>query len=282
MKTLDLSSNEAPIRVTVLMPFHRLDPYLELAVQSILDQSFPDFELLLIADTRLLGQEKSIMALAKEDPRVRLLPSLPVGGLAAGLNIGIAQARGEYIARMDSDDISMPNRLAAQVTHMDKYPEIAVLGSRLTLIDEGGLKIRQEYPYYENDQAIRSVLPLRNPMPHPALMFRRTVLIALGGYKYAHSAEDWELLIRLARNRTWQLHNLDATLVLYRRHASQITRPELTRTVFLETSAFLFAELLRTGSPKYAAAMLIKLPLLVRVRLAWRKLRGKSMEANQT
>ncbi len=261
-------------RVTVLLPCHRADNYLQQAIASVLQQSMPNFELLIIADARLLGQEEKILQFACGDPRVSLLPSLVVGGLAAGLNLGISRAKGDYIARMDSDDICLRDRLAVQAQYMDEHEDIAALGAKLELIDESGIKLDRSYPFYETDKEIRSILPMRNPMPHPALMFRKKVLLAVGGYKYAHSAEDWELFIRIARDRSYRLQNLNQVLVQYRRHASQITRPELTSAVFYETSAFLFSEFLRTASPKYLAGIFIKLPWLVHMRLALRRFRA--------
>ena len=262
-------------RVTVLLPCHRADEYLRVAIESILQQTLTDFELLILLDKRLWGQEAEVLRFTKSDPRAVLVPSLAVGGLAAGLNLGISRARGEYLARMDGDDISLPQRLAAQVEFLDRHPDIVAVGSRLRLIDEHGRELSQAYPFYQTDREIRAVLPLRNPMPHPALMFRKSVLFELGGYKYAHSAEDWELFIRMARVKGNGLHNLDQTLVQYRRHASQITRPELTGAVFYETAAFLFSEWLRTGSLKYLFAIGIKLPFVVRTRLALRSWKGR-------
>lgn len=281
MRTPPAAEEKTP-QVSVLMPFHRVDAFLEEAIRSMLHQTFRDFELLLIADARLGSVEREMEQLSGGDPRVRVLPGLSVGGLAANLNLGISEARGEYIARMDSDDISLPERLEAQLRFLQQHREIAVLGARLTLMDEYNRTIQQTYPFYETNAAVRAVLPMRNPMPHPALMFRKEVLLALGGYKYAHSAEDWELLIRLARNRQWHLHNLDQVLVQYRRHSAQITRPELTRTVFYETAAFLFGEFLRTGRPAYLFAIMVKLPLLVRARLLVRRVRGGAVPVPQT
>ena len=262
--------------VTVLLPCHRADDYLRIAIDSILQQSLRGLELLLITDARLRGQEEAVLRLTQGDPRVRLVPSLLVGGLAAGLNLGVSEAQGEYIARMDGDDISLPQRLATQADYLDAHPDIAVVGCRLEMMDEHGTPLKRRYPFYETDREIRAVLPLRNPMPHPGLMFRRETLLAVGGYKYAHSAEDWELFLRIARDKTRKLHNLNQVLVRYRRHAAQITRPELTSAVFYETSGFLFTELLRTGSPKYLLAILIKMPWVVRSRLALRRLRGRA------
>lgn len=269
-------------RVSVLMPFHRIDAYLTRAVESMLSQRFTDFELLLIADARLGDVVREVRANCGDDARLKVLPSLAVGGLAAGLNLGISHALGHYIARMDSDDVSLPGRLAEQVAYMDRHGDVAVLGARLTLMDEFDREIQQTYPFYETDRAIRAVLPLRNPMPHPALMFRKEVLVAMGGYKYAHSAEDWELLIRLARNNQWKLHNLDQVLVHYRRHSGQVTRPELTQIVFYETAGFLFTEFLRTWRFKYLAAIAIKLPVLARARLLLRRVRGEHVPVLQT
>jgi glycosyltransferase involved in cell wall biosynthesis len=256
------------------MAIYRVDAYLSAAIQSILQQTFSDFELLIVLDTRSHDMRDTILSLCVGDSRVKLLESPPLGGLALALNLGIAAARGEYVARMDGDDICLPDRLATQVRYMDDHPDVAVLGCKIQMIDEDGTKVARPYPFYETDRQIRDVLPLRNPMPHPALMYRKSVLLAIGGYKYAHSGEDWELFIRIARDKNRKFHNLDRVLFEYRRHAAQGTRPDLMRAVFLEAAAFLFSEFLRTGSPKYLLGMLLKFPPLLKTRNALRKLAG--------
>lgn len=256
------------------MPVHRADPYLAAAIESILRQTFSDFELLMVKNSSARELHDMITQAAAGDERVTMIEAPQIGGLALALNLGIAAARGEYIARMDGDDLSLPDRLMRQVRYMEAHSGVAVLGCRVQMIDENGDEVARPYPFYESDREIRRILPLRTPMAHPALMFRKDVLLEIGGYKFGHSSEDWELLIRIARKREWKLHNLDCVLFHYRRHSAQITRPERTKAVFQDTAGYLFSEFLRTFSWKYLAGMVIKHPLVVRARVAARRLSG--------
>ncbi|MFZ0662031.1 MAG: glycosyltransferase [Acidobacteriaceae bacterium] len=265
--------NQVP-RVSVVMPVDRVDPYLEPAIESILRQAYSDFELLLVENSRKRELHEMILRATAGDARVRILEAPRIGGLALALNLGIAAARGEYIARMDGDDVSLPERIEEQVRYMDAHPDVAVLGCRIQLIDEKGSKVARPYPFYETDRQIRRILPFRTPMPHPALMLRREVLLAVAGYKYGHSAEDWEMLIRIARDPSRKFHNLDRVLFEHRRHSAQVTRPDLIRAVFSDTAAFLFSEFLRTWSWKYLAGICLKHPLVVKARRTGRRLQG--------
>ncbi len=269
-----IPAHDGAPRVSVVMAINRIDAYLKLALDSILNQSFADFELLIVVDARSRELHGTIFDLCMGDQRVKILESPSLGGLALALNLGIAASRADLIARMDGDDISLPERFVQQVRYLDEHPEVAVVGCRVELIDENGNAVTRRYPFYESNREIRKILPFRTPMPHPALMLRKGVLLAVGGYKYAHSAEDWELFIRIARDDRWQFHNLDRVLFQYRRHPLQGTRPELIRAVFLDTASFLFSEFLRTLSWRYLAGICLKHPWLLKTRNSIRQLLG--------
>ena len=114
MTTQPFSSNNIP-RVTVIMAVNRVDEYLRAAIESILEQTFHEFDFLIIVDAACRHLEEEVRRLGAGDRRVRILEAPSLGGLAFALNMGIAEARGEYIARMDGDDISRPDRLQEQV-----------------------------------------------------------------------------------------------------------------------------------------------------------------------
>jgi O86/O127-antigen biosynthesis beta-1,3-galactosyltransferase len=264
-------NDEIP-RVTVLMALNRLDGYLGPAVESILQQTFREFEFLIIADAACSHLKDELRRLGAGDRRVRILTAPPLGGLAFALNMGIAEARGEYIARMDGDDISRPERLQEQVRYMDEHRDVAVLGCRVQLINAKSEKVKRQYPYFQSDKDIRRVLPFRNPLPHPALMLRKSAVFAVHGYKYGHTSEDHEMFIRMARNREIKFCNMDKVLFDYRRHDLQATRlgPRM-RVSYLEISGFLFVEFLSTHSPKYLFGMFVIHPWVRRLRMVIRK-----------
>lgn len=265
-------SNHHP-RVSVLMALNRVDSFLELAIDSILQQTFQDFELVIVVDSGCGGVDAALPENCRQSPKVRLIEAPPVGGFVYALNTGIAASRGKYIARMDGDDISAPDRLNEQVAYLDAHPEVAVVGCRARLIDAEGNTLERRYPYFQSNEQIRSVLPYRNPLLHPALMFRKDALLAVGGYKYGHTSEDHELFIRMARNPNIKFHNLEKELFAYRRHELQATRPGRIRVSFVEISGFLFTEFLLTYSPKYLFGMFIIHPWVRGIRMSFRKLR---------
>jgi glycosyltransferase involved in cell wall biosynthesis len=264
-------SNDCP-RVSVLMALNRVDGYLGPAVESILQQTFREFEFLIIVDAAWRSLRDEVARLGAGDPRIKILQAPPLGGLAFALNMGIAEARGEYIARMDGDDISRPDRLEEQVRYMDEHGDVGVLGCRVQLINAQSEKVSREYPYFESDKDIRRVLPFRNPLPHPALMFRKSTLFAVHGYKYGHASEDHEMFIRMARNPEIKFCNMDRLLFDYRRHDTQGSRlGPRARVCYLEISGFLFVEFLSTHSPKYLFGIFVVHPWVRGLRMLIRK-----------
>lgn len=125
--------------------------------------------------------------------------------------------------------------------------------------------------FYENDNSIRSVLPYRNPLLHPCLMIKKSLLYDLGGYKYGHMSEDHELFIRAARFPEVKFHNLNKVLFQYRRHSNQITSILNAEKNFYEICGFLFTEFLLTKNPKYILGMFIVHPSIRRLRLHIKK-----------
>lgn len=171
--------------------------YLIQAVNSIIGQSFQEWEMLLYDDgSDDLGRE-IIGAISSLDQRIRLIRCEEHHSLAYGLNESIKQARGEYIARMDGDDISHPERLQAQCEFLDAHKEYMWIGSGVKLIDECG-SIWGEYRYPEEPQATDFLS--FSPYAHPSVMIRREPLIEHGGYIPGNvpcRGEDYELFMRL-------------------------------------------------------------------------------------
>lgn len=260
-------------RVSVVMALNRIDSYLEPAVRSILAQTFNDFEFLIIVDAGCGGVNAELPAVCRHDPRIRIIEAPSIGGFVYALNTGIAEAKGEFVARMDGDDISKPDRLMEQVAYLDDHKDVGVLGCRAQLIDSHSQILVRQYPYFQSNEDIRRVLPYRNPLLHPALMFRKETLFSVGGYRYGHTSEDHEMFIRMSRNSKIKFHNLDKVLYEYRRHDSQATRPERIRVSYFEISGFLFTEFLMTHSPKYLFGMLVVHPWARKTRMLFRRMR---------
>lgn len=190
------------------------DALLDRAIVSCLGQSFEDFELLIIAngvDAEAIGD--AIGNRYAYDQRVRVVVT-HIYLLNFSLNLGLHLARAPLVARIDSDDVSAPDRLERQVACMVRDPSIAVLGSAYTLIDTAGITHgRVDVPM--SNQDIRRSLYYRNPICHPSVMLRRDIVLSLGGYLGGQNAEDYDLWARIALNQEWRFHNLEIPLVAY-------------------------------------------------------------------
>lgn len=232
--------------VTVLMPVHNSADFLRAAIDSVLAQTFKDFELLIIDD----GSTDSSAGIIRSynDPRVRHITNERNLGLVASLNKGIEAALGTYIARMDGDDIMRPERLARQVETMRTDPGISVLATTVDLINTDG----EVYGAWDTDRAalsgtdLRAMMPRTNCIAHPSVMIRRD---ALGGLRYdarQHGAEDWDMWLRLMA-RGHRIAKLEEPLLAYRVHPASITaqakqRIPLERRLMRTRARFLLEE----------------------------------------
>lgn len=205
-------------KVTVLMPVYNGELYLKEAIESILNQSFKDFEFLIINDGSTDSSEEIIKSY--RDSRIRLVNNERNLRLIATLNKGLELARGEYIARMDCDDISHPKRLEKQVKKMNSDESIAICGTGFKVIGKHGLK-----PLILTDfKSIRNYLHIDNCMVHPSVMMRKSILQKNHYYYdplYTH-VEDYELFVRISKNH--KIVNLNKNLLYYRLSPNGISR----------------------------------------------------------
>jgi hypothetical protein len=208
-------------RVSVVLPVYNGAAYVERAIASVLEQTFVDFELIVIDDG---STDRTARVLATiSDLRLHVV-SQPNRGLSATLNRGIALARGVYVARQDHDDLSLPTRLAQQVAFMDAHPRCALLGTRAEIY-EGDVSVGRFHDHALSHEALRFELLFDNPFVHSSVMLRHTALTALGGYTTdpaRQPPEDYELWSRIARSE--RVANLPQRLVIYREVASSLSR----------------------------------------------------------
>ncbi len=210
-------------KVTVLMPVYNGEKYLQEAIESILNQTFTDFELIIINDGSTDSTLDIIMSY--KDPRIRLVQNESNLKLIVSLNKGIGLANGMYIARMDSDDVSLPQRLEKQVAFMDSHPEVGVCGTGIRTIDLNG-EIIGEYLFPSSHNVIKWRLFFDSPIVHPSTIMRRELLVQIGGYDiYSEYVEDYDLWIRLSK--ITKLANLQESLLLLRKHGTNITKIKL-------------------------------------------------------
>ena len=198
-------------RVTVLMAVHDDERFVGAAVRSILDQTFTDFEFVIVNDASTDGSREIVGAHA--DPRIRLVDNPKNLGLTRSLNRGLALARGQYVARFDANDLSRRDRLIRQVAFLDAYPDVLAVGSRARLIRRNGRVVRRSriVPALTRE-GIDWALMFYAALLHPASMFRRSAVERLGGYDERFvSAQDMDLWSRLAA--VGRLANLPQPLV---------------------------------------------------------------------
>jgi glycosyltransferase involved in cell wall biosynthesis len=198
-------------KVTVLMPVHNGERHLQEAIESVLGQTFEDFELLVLHDQSTDGT--SAILEGYSDPRMRVVHNEEKLGLTRSLNKGLHLARGQYIARMDADDISLPERLELQARYLDEHPDTGLVTSAWAIINENGQTgtgiggISAEALYY--------TLTFANCICHSSTMFRKSLALALGGYDPMFDlAEDLDLWYRISRR--CKLASLPQILVKYR------------------------------------------------------------------
>ena len=189
--------------------------YLPGAIESILGQSLQDFELIIIDDHSADETPEALANYIQRDSRIRVIRNERNVGVARSLNRGIEVARGELIARMDSDDISLPERFDKQVAFLDAHPEVGVLGTQTLFIDESGQLFRQaEWEKPTSHNSLVWQLFYATPICHPSVMMRTECLRSVGGYSPDYPNEDMQLWTRMAL--TTKLANLDDILLHYR------------------------------------------------------------------
>jgi glycosyltransferase involved in cell wall biosynthesis len=202
------------------MAVYNGESYLKESIESILSQTFDDFEFLIINDGSSDGTRERI--LAYPDARIRLVENEGNVGQTRSLNRGLKLAMGGFIARQDADDVSEPQRLAKQVAFLESHPELALLGTWYKKIDASGtVMAERKLPCYKTD--IRWSLLFFCPVVHSSVMFRKSmVLDQIGFYNEAFSyAQDHELWNRIARRLP--VENLPEHLVRFRIHPCSMT-----------------------------------------------------------
>jgi glycosyltransferase involved in cell wall biosynthesis len=182
--------------VSVIMPAYNAAPFLSLSIESILRQSYKDFELIVLDD----GSTDATPAILQRyisEPRLRVVRQ-PNQGVVATLNRGLEFATAELVARMDADDIASPVRLEQQVEFMSDHPKVGILGTAYRIIDAAGRDWGKQ-PVPTNDLSIRWTSLLNSPFVHPSVMMRRSILQqhSLSYSTHAEAVEDYDLFSRL-------------------------------------------------------------------------------------
>ncbi|MCH8519519.1 MAG: glycosyltransferase [Nanoarchaeota archaeon] len=221
------------VRVSVVMPNYNGSKYLKEAISSILEQSFADFELIIVDDC---SSDDSLSVIDSfSDSRIKVFRNEKNLGVSGTLNHGLSHATGEYIARMDSDDISSKLRFEKQVKILDSGYD--VVGSDIIFIDSSGKSLGSRK--YSDD--IGSVIRIKSPLAHPSVMFKKSLITSLGVYSYEfNSAEDYDLWLRFY-NYGAKFSIIHEPLLKYRIHDNQVkslmTKKSLRTTLLVKKHA---------------------------------------------
>lgn len=204
--------------ITVCMSVYNAAAYLAESVGSILNQTFADFEFIIIDDGSTDSSPKLLARLTRDDPRVMVIRRQNAG-VAVAINQAIALARGEFIARMDADDIAMPERFTKQVAYLREHPQCVAVGSRIMMIDPYGLPLYEPHHDLAHDAIVAGLLAgVGWAIVQPAAMIRRQAVIDIGAYRAdTEPAEDLDFFLRLSERG--KLANLSDVLLNYRQHA---------------------------------------------------------------
>jgi glycosyltransferase involved in cell wall biosynthesis len=209
------------VRVSVLMAVHNGEKYLHQAMESILNQTHTDFEFIILDDGSSDSTGSILDEYVARDRRIVLVSNETNIGLTRSLNRGLELAQGEYIARMDADDISLPGRLVAQISFLDNHPEVAVLGTAAYLIDASGVQ-GELIQFPESHDHLRWLMCFDNHIIHPSAMFRRALAIRLRGYdESVPTSQDFNLWYRMSRLA--KLSNLQKVYLYLRKHAESVS-----------------------------------------------------------
>ena len=211
--------------ISVVMAFYQGERFLAEAIESILSQTEKSFEFVIVDDA---GNDDSVAIIEEyqsRDPRIVLIRNKVNLGLGGSLRVGVNAARGEFIARMDCDDISPADRFASQIAYLYEHPEIAILGGNHRMIDESGNDLGP-FDYPQSPLVIRWNMLLGNGLivSNGATMIRRDFLLRLGNYSDLRAAQDYELWSRTFSMEPLPIANLEDNVLFYRQHPETITK----------------------------------------------------------
>jgi len=212
--------NDSTPAIDVLVTVYNGERFIAQTIDSVIGQTFRDWRLIIVDDLSTDRTEEIIRSYAARDPRILLIKG-EHKGIAAAANIGLRAVTAPLVARLDGDDVALPERLQVQHDFLQAHPDVLAVGSDVYLIDENNKRLRRRRAPV-GWQKIHEILQTRNCMCHPSAMIRRSALKQIGGYrdKFRNSL-DYDLWLRISE--IGKIENITQDLLLYRRHASQIS-----------------------------------------------------------
>lgn len=247
----------------MLLPIRHWRTTSAAAIISILEQTHTHLELLLIGQAELCDLEQQLANAHLDDKRIRLV-ARKQAGIVGALNTALSVANGQYIARMDDDDIAYPQRLTRQLEHLRRHPEVELCATKIRFIDHNGTTsaIRQGNRRYQtwlnqltDPEALALACYAENPMPHPTLLAHHSIFKQLNGYRDCPGPEDHDLVLRATRQGI-KMGKPDELLLDWREHPGRLTRTDsrYARAAFVAGAAHtLSQQLANTNSAEMRA-----------------------------
>lgn len=223
------------MKLTVLMAVYNGSRYLRQAVESVLKQSYSDFEFLIVDDASSDGSLEIIKDCC--DPRIRIIQNYSNQGQTVSLNIGLREARGEFIARIDADDVAFPHWLQSQVNFLEKNGTVDVLSAGLVTFGEKGLGKVHFSPSCRDDILLKAII--KSPINHGGALMKKAAILKIGGYNSAYKiAADYGLWTNFLRQNGRITSNPDIVMAIRRHADSEGEKNKLTQTLkeFVEIS----------------------------------------------
>lgn len=209
-----------PPTISVILSVYNAEKYIAETVESVLNQTYSDFELIIIDDGSIDNSMNILRSYS--DHRIQLFTQANAGQ-GATLKRGLGLAKGKYIARQDSDDVSFPTRFEKQIQFLEQHPEIALLGTWAQIIDENGNKENRYHQHPSNPDELKLDLVFNNPTVHSSIMFRKEITDEIGGYSTQRkSFEDFDLIARVSQH--FPVSNLPEVLLYYREVSTGISK----------------------------------------------------------
>jgi len=222
---------KAPPKISAIMPAYNAEIFLSRAIESVLGQTFKDYELIILDD----GSQDNTLSIARKyerlDSRIRVVSNPKNMQIAATLNKGIRLSKAEFIARMDTDDISYPNRFELQYKVLINNPSVAIVGANMKIINISGETISQR-KYPTTSQDMKKIMFRYSPFAHPAVMFRKQVVLEFGGYDLSTvPCEDIDLWFKIGSR--YEFSNVNKFLLKYTIHRSSNSHRKLRQLELL-------------------------------------------------
>lgn len=233
-------------KVSVVMSVYNGEAFLAEAIDSILNQTFGDFEFIIVDDGSTDKTAEMLSAYESRDSRIRTIHQ-ENKGRTPSLNIGIGLANAKYIARMDADDIALPDRFQVQFDFLEAHPEVGLLGGAVQLIDHTGRVFDSVFPP-ASDAEIKSTILRYNPFWHPTTIMRKDIVLLAGQYRPTFDeSEDYDLFLRIGER--CKVRNLSGIVLRYRIHSGQASMRKRRHQVECVLAAAAASSIRKRGLP---------------------------------